>query len=39
VIETICAKEQIRVTKTTEDTWSDKNWKEVGAVTEVVMRD
>jgi ubiquinone/menaquinone biosynthesis C-methylase UbiE len=29
--------EQIRVTKITEDIWPDKNWKEVGAVIEIVM--
>ena len=29
--------EQIRVTKITEDIWPDMNWKEVGAVIEVVV--
>jgi ubiquinone/menaquinone biosynthesis C-methylase UbiE len=29
--------EQIHITKITEDIWSDKNWKEVGAVIEVIM--
>ena len=31
--------DQIHITKITEDIWSDKNWKTVGAVIEVVMED
>ena len=37
LLKRFISEEQIHVTKITEDVWPDKNWKEVGAVIDVVM--
>lgn len=39
LLKQFVSEEQIHVTKITEIIWPDKNWREVGALVEVVMRD
>lgn len=39
LLKQFVSEEQIYVTKITEDIWPEKNWSEVGAVIEVVMKD
>ena len=38
LLKQFVSEEQIHVTKITEEVWPDKNWKEVGAVIEIIIK-